>query len=52
MIAVLLLLAAQPAQAAGLRLPTEQEIVVTGRRMNRVQIAAGPSRDKSDGGAQ
>lgn len=42
MIAVLLLLAAQGASQPPL--PTEQEIVVTGRRMNQVQIAAGVNR--------
>jgi hypothetical protein len=31
-------------QAAVPELPTEQEIVVTGRRMNQVQIAAGVNR--------
>jgi hypothetical protein len=42
MIAALLLLAAQG--ASQMPLPTEQEIVVTGRRMSQVQIAAGVNR--------
>ncbi len=41
MIAPLLLLATQGAAPP---LPSEQEIVVTGRRMNQVQIAAGINR--------
>jgi hypothetical protein len=42
MIAPLLLLAAQGASPPAL--PTEQEIVITGRRMRQVQIAAGINR--------
>jgi hypothetical protein len=42
MIATLLLLAAHGASPPPL--PTEQEIVVTGRRMSQVQIAAGVNR--------
>lgn len=42
MIAGLLLLAAQG--ASQMPLPTEQEIVVTGRRMSQVQYAAGVNR--------
>lgn len=42
MIAALLLLAAQAASPAPL--PTEQDIVVTGKRWDRVQYAAGVNR--------
>jgi hypothetical protein len=41
MIAALILVAIQ---SAAPELPTEQEIIVTGRRMNRVQIAASINR--------